>query len=298
LGKSFYTFIVIPHASPRLHKLKLPVRAIYVLAAIGTLSFFVAVGLGFNYAKMAFKAADYDKLRTENTDLKVQKTNLEVATRKLGEKLSNLESISQKIQAIIENDNLAKGGKLNGPGLGGSRVDYSTAELLRSANLKDGLDLLKDKTAEMESQLSSLEQVAVQRASRLRFTPNSWPVKGAITSHYGNRADPFNGEAEMHLGLDISALYNAQIHSPADGVVLYSERKAAYGNLVIIDHGNGLTTRYGHLSRSLVRPGQKVKRGDLVGLVGTTGRTTAPHLHYEVRQNDHPMNPRKFLPRG
>jgi murein DD-endopeptidase MepM/ murein hydrolase activator NlpD len=102
----------------------------------------------------------------------------------------------------------------------------------------------------------------------------------------------------MHLGLDISALYNAQIHSPADGVVLYSERKAAYGNLVIVDHGNGLTTRYGHLSRSLVKPGQQVKRGDVVGLVGTTGRTTAPHLHYEVRQNDRPMNPRKFLPRG
>jgi len=298
LGKSFYTFIVIPNASPRLHKLKLPVRALYILAAIGVLSFFVAVGLSFSYTKMAFKAADYDKLQTENTDLKVQKKNFEVTARKLGEKLSNLETISEKIQGIIENDNAAKRGKLNGPAVGGSRVNYPTAELLRSASLRDGIDLLKGRTAEIEGQLSMQEEVVVQRATRLRYTPNIWPVKGSITSHYGSRSDPFNGEAEMHMGLDISALYNTQIHSPADGVVIYTERKAAYGNLLIIDHGNGLTTRYGHLSRALLKVGQKVKRGDVVGLVGTTGRTTAPHLHYEVRLNDRPVNPRSYLPKG
>src|SRR5262249_29093721 len=185
MGKSFYTFIIVPNASSRLHKLKLPVRALYLFAGIGILSFFVAVGLGFSYAKMAFKSADYDKLQTENTDLKIQKTNLEVATRKLGDKLSNLETVSQKIQAIIENDNLTNRGRLNGPAIGGSRVDYSTAELLRSANLKEGLDLLKDRTAEMESQYSLLEQRAVQHANVLRYTPNIWPVRGAITSHYG-----------------------------------------------------------------------------------------------------------------
>jgi len=298
LAKSFYTFIVIPHASPRLHKLKMPLRALYVLGVIGGFSFFVAVALGFSYAKMAFKAADYDKLQTENTDLKIQKKNLEIATRKLGEKITNLESTSQKIQTLIETDNQATRGKLNGPAIGGSRVDYTTAELLRSANLSDGIDLLKDRTAEMENHLSLLEQVAVQRATRRQYTPSIWPIKGAITSHYGNRADPFNGEAELHLGLDISALYNAQIHAPANGVIIYSDRKAAYGNLLIIDHGNGLTTRYGHLSRSLVKVGQTVNRGDVIALVGTTGRSTAPHLHYEVRLNDRPVNPRTYLPKG
>jgi len=247
---------------------------------------------------MAFKAADYDKLQTENTDLKIQKQNLEVATRKLGEKISNLESTSQKIQTLIENDSATKSGKLNGPAVGGSKVDYTTAELLRSSNLQERVDLLKDRTADMESHLSLLEQVAQQRANVLLHTPSIWPIRGAITSHYGNRADPFNGEAELHLGLDISALYNAQIHAPADGVVIYSERKAAYGNLVIVDHGNGLTTRYGHLSRALVTIGQRVKRGDVIALVGTTGRSTAPHLHYEVRKNDRPVNPRTYLPRA
>ena len=298
MGRSFYTFIVVPNASSRLHKLKLPVQVLYVLGAIGVLSFFVAVGLGFNYAKMAFKAADYDKLQAENTDLKVLKTNLEVVTRKLGEKLTNLENTSEKIQTLIENDNLAKRGKLNGPAVGGSKVDYPLTDLLHSSSIKDGIELLKGRTTELEGHFSVLEQVAVLRATKRQFTPDIWPVRGAITSHYGNRADPFSGDAELHLGLDISAIYNAQIHAPADGVVIYAQRKAAYGNLVVIDHGNGLTTRFGHLNRFVVKVNQRVKKGEVIGLVGTTGRTTAPHLHYEVRMNDRPLNPKTYLPRG
>ena len=297
MGKSFYTFIIVPNASSRLHKLKLPVRALYLLAGVGILSFFVAVGLGFSYAKMAFKAADYDKLQAENTNLKIQKKNLEVATQKLGDKINNLESVSQKIQNLIEN-NLTNRGKLNGPAVGGSKVDYPTTELLGGSSGQLGIEFLKGQTSQVENRLSTLQDVVQQRVIKIRTTPSIWPVKGAITSHYGNRSDPFNGDAEMHLGLDISALYNAQVHAPADGKVIYAQRMAAYGNLLIIDHGDGLTTRYGHLARFTVKVGQKVKKGDIVALVGTTGRTTAPHLHYEVRVNDRPKNPRDFLPKG
>jgi murein DD-endopeptidase MepM/ murein hydrolase activator NlpD len=298
LAKSCYTFIIVPNASSRLRKLKLPTRALHGLAAVGVLSFFLLVGLGFSYVKMAFKAADYDKLQVENTNLKIQKKNLEVATVKLGEKLSNIENLFEKIQNLVENDNLTKRGKLNVPAVGGSKVDYPTAELLGSANLKNGIELLKDRTAEIETQLTLLEQVAEKKATIRRLTPTIWPVKGNIPSHYGNRADPFNGEAELHLGLDISALFGTQVHAPADGKIIYAQRKAAYGNLIIIDHGNGLTTRLGHLSRFNVKVGQKVRKNDVVGYVGTSGRSTAPHLHYEVRLNDRPMNPRNYLPRG
>jgi murein DD-endopeptidase MepM/ murein hydrolase activator NlpD len=259
MGKSFYTFIIVPNASSRLHKLKLPVRALYLLAGVGILSFFVAVGLGFSYAKMAFKAADYDKLQAENTNLKIQKKNLEVATQKLGDKINNLESVSQKIQNLIENDNLTNRGKLNGPAVGGSKVDYPTAELLGGSSGQLGIEFLKGQTAQVENQLSFLQDVVQQRVSKIRTTPSIWPVKGPITSHYGNRSDPFNGDAEMHLGLDISALYGATVHTPADGKVIYAQRMDAYGNLLIIDHGNGLTTRYGHLSRFVAKVGQKVK---------------------------------------
>src|SRR2546423_10006675 len=156
MGKSFYTFIVVPNASSRLHKLKLPVRVLHVLAGIGLLSFFVAVGLGCSYARMAYKAADYDKLQAENTDLKVQKTNLVVATQKLGEKITNLETGFEKIQNLIENDNDTKRSKLNTPAVGGSTVDYPTSELLRSANIKDSLEILKSKATEMQGTYSFL----------------------------------------------------------------------------------------------------------------------------------------------
>src|SRR5262249_31952075 len=157
--------------SSRLRKLKLSARSLHTLGAIGLLSFFVAVGLGFSYMKMAFKAADYDKLQAENTNLKIQKKNLEVAAVKLGEKLNNIENIFADIQNLVENDSLTKRGKLNMPGVGGSRVDYSTAQLLGSANLKDGIDLLKDRTTEMESQLTILQELAQKKASMRRITP-------------------------------------------------------------------------------------------------------------------------------
>ena len=212
MAKSVYTFIIVPDASSRLRKLKLPVRALHFFAVLGVLSFFVAVGLGFNYVKMAFKAADYDSIQAENTDLKVQKKNLEVATVKLGEKLNNIQSLFEQIQNLVENDNQSKRGKLNVEAVGGSKVDYPTAELLGSANVKNGIDLLKDRTADMETQLILLEQVAEKKATIRRITPTIWPVKGHITSHYGNRADPFNGDAELHLGVDISALFGTQVH--------------------------------------------------------------------------------------
>jgi murein DD-endopeptidase MepM/ murein hydrolase activator NlpD len=298
MAKSFYTFIVVPDASSRLRKLKLPARVLHGFAATGVLAFFVVVALGFSYVKMAFKASDYDKLQAENTDLKVQKKNLEVATVKLSEKLNNIQSLFEQIQNLVESDSLTKRGKLNVPAVGGSKVDYPTAELLGSATLKDGIDLLKDRTTEMENQLTLLQQVAEKKATIRRITPSIWPVKGRVTSHYGNRLDPFSGEGELHLGVDISALFGTQVHAPADGKVIYAQRKAAYGNLIIIDHGNGLTTRFGHLSRFNVKVGQKVRRTDVVGYVGTSGRSTAPHLHYEVRLGDRAVNPRNYLPRG
>ena len=174
-------------ASSRLRKLKLPVRVAHALAVIGVVSFFLFVALGFSYMKMAFKASDYDKLQTENTTLKIQKKNLEVAAVKLGEKLSNIENLFADIQNLVENDSLTKRGKLNAPGVGGSRVDYTTSELLGSANLKDGIDILKDRTTEMESQLTLLQELAQKKASIRRITPTIWPVKGHVTSPFGSR---------------------------------------------------------------------------------------------------------------
>jgi murein DD-endopeptidase MepM/ murein hydrolase activator NlpD len=293
MPKRFYTFIVVPNASSRLHKVRIPMQVMYVLAAIGFVSFFVAVGLGFSFTRMAFKVSDYNSLQTENTELKIEKQNLEVSTKKLNSKLSDLEIRSNKLTALIENDDLMK--KQRGQnGAGGSKTDFRTSDILRDAGAD--LESLKSRAAELENQMTLNEEKAARRAKIRRYTPTIWPLRGRVSSHYGSRLDPFTGAADVHLGLDISGMYGVPVRSPADGLVIFAGRKSDYGNLIIIDHGNGVTTRLGHLSRFQVKVGRTVSKGEVVGNVGMTGRTTGPHLHYEVRLNDRPVNPRSYLP--
>ena len=125
--------------------------------------------------------------------------------------------------------------------------------------------------------------------------PNLWPVEGQVTGSFGERIDPFNGEGAFHSGVDIGSSYGARIIAPADGVVTFTDNMGGYGKAIMIDHGNGISTRYGHLSGFAVTAGQHVKRGDVIGYVGESGRSTGPHLHYEVRINDTPVNPYKYL---
>jgi len=125
--------------------------------------------------------------------------------------------------------------------------------------------------------------------------PNLWPVQGQVTGSFGERIDPFNGEGAFHSGVDISSAYGNRIVAPADGVVTFTDSMGGYGKAIVIDHGNGISTRYGHLSGYAVAAGQAVHRGDTIGYVGESGRSTGPHLHYEVRINDTPVNPYKYL---
>jgi len=297
MTKRFYTFIIVPNASSRLHKIRIPVQVMYILAAIGMISFFVAVALGFSFTSMAFKVSDYNTLQVENTELKVQKKNLEVNTKKLSTKISNLETLSEKLTALIENDEFLK--KRGKNGIGGTKTDYRTADILKGISEPD-ISSLKDRANDLEANLTLLQQKAEKRALVRRYTPTIWPLKGRIASVFGGRQDPFggSGESEVHLGLDIQGMYGAPVHAPADGVVIFAGRKSDYGNLIIIDHGNGVTTRLGHMSRFRAKLGRAVTKGEIVGYVGMTGRTTGPHLHYEVRLNDRPVNPRRYLPDG
>ena len=125
--------------------------------------------------------------------------------------------------------------------------------------------------------------------------PTLWPVMGPITGAFGEHIDPFNGEGAFHSGVDISSHYGQAVVAPADGVVTYADFYNGYGRMIQIDHGNGVTTRYGHLSGFAIADGQTVHEGQVIGYVGLSGRSTGPHLHYEVRIHDTPVNPHKFL---
>jgi len=133
------------------------------------------------------------------------------------------------------------------------------------------------------------------QTERLAHTPSIWPVRGYLSSGFGNRTDPFTGQRDFHSGIDVSAPRGSRVLAPADGVVVAVGRRGAYGQAIIVDHGFGVITRYGHLDGYNVRAGDRISRGDVIGFVGDTGRSNAPHLHYEVWVRDEAQNPIHYI---
>lgn len=159
---------------------------------------------------------------------------------------------------------------------------------------------LKTSNQQASQQEASFKEISVfldKQRSILAATPCIWPIKGWITSGFGKRASPLTGEPGRHIGVDIANEINTPIRATADGIVTYSGWEAGYGRLVAIEHGYGYTTRYGHCARIDVKVGDEVKRGQVIGYVGSTGRSTGSHVHYEVRIHGVPVDPEKYLPK-
>jgi murein DD-endopeptidase MepM/ murein hydrolase activator NlpD len=175
----------------------------------------------------------------------------------------------------------------------GSFVENSDKKL--AVLMHQSLDNLDTEIAVQSQEKEQLFTFLEERKSMFASTPSIWPTKGLITSEFAYRISPFTNEKEFHEGLDISARTGTVIIAPADGVVTEIGKTYGFGNLMTVSHGYGLKTMYGHLSSALVKKGQAVKRGDKIALVGSSGRTTGPHLHYEVLLNGVPVNPRNYL---
>jgi murein DD-endopeptidase MepM/ murein hydrolase activator NlpD len=163
------------------------------------------------------------------------------------------------------------------------------------ASIKDGIDWLSKEAATQEQSLQELSLAAEQKSSRWAATPSIWPVKGWVTSGFGPRVSPFTEKPAWHDGLDIGAAANAPVQAPAQGRVTTVGFDPKLGNLVKVDHGFGIETLYGHLAKALVKEGQRVKRGEVVGLVGSTGLATGPHLHYMVKVHGQAFDPVKYI---
>jgi len=306
MTKNSFTLIIVPEASSRLHKLRLRLPGLYAFSAIVLIVGLVIAGLAVSYTRMALQTASFDRLVEENQALRVANKNLEVATRQLNTKIRGLEDLSNRIHQLMEDDTWNNRlGLVGEGGIGGATEDYPTAIMQMAGmtdvasprlDLQDNIDMVWTQAALLESDLRFVEEVAERRADQLLLTPSLWPVSGPIRSSYGRRRDPFTGETETHRGIDIGALYGTEVHAPANAVVILAQRQSSYGNLIVLDHGDGITTRYGHLAKFNVQKGDTVEKGDVIGFVGSTGRSTGPHLHYEVRLNDRTLNPRNYLP--
>jgi murein DD-endopeptidase MepM/ murein hydrolase activator NlpD len=259
----------------------------------------VLMGLG---ARWSAQSA-IDDLERSNAVLHVENASYKEATGELAAQISSLQSAVDDlgVRSTIDPQVSRAMDKLPGivksRAMGGGEAESFGAPVLRGAfgSPDNAFGVLRDLLGVIEGRLNSVRRGVEQRQALAAATPSIWPVPGWLSSDFGTRRDPFTGDTDYHPGLDISADYGQPIHATADGTITSAGTSGAYGNLVVIDHGYGIATRYGHLSRFGVEAGRHVRRGDVIGYVGSTGRSTNPHLHYEILVNGRLTNPLRLL---
>jgi murein DD-endopeptidase MepM/ murein hydrolase activator NlpD len=284
--KRFYTFVFAPTAKSPLRKFNVHHRVIYMIlgfAGVGLLT--VSYGM-YIIAQHAVVVAKLNLTQLENRRLREQNREASSKFDLLQTRLAALDTTQRK---LAETSGVGRSADLNrvvgqgGPG-----------------TIEDGnLSNIEEATEALESELRQIRVVYDKNQMKLASTPTGWPVRGYISDGYGSRRNPFGGGGyEMHSGLDIATNHGTAISATADGMVIFAGSHSGYGNIVVIDHGYGLTTRYAHMSSIDVTVGQHVMRGKKIGAVGSTGRSTAPHCHYEVRLHDRPVDPFNYLSIG
>jgi murein DD-endopeptidase MepM/ murein hydrolase activator NlpD len=289
LRKRFYILFVARDAEGQLRKIPIPLHYLYVFLAGAVIGMTTITGMAGSYARMLFKVASFNQLRTEKTALQTKYSQLEQVTHEKDIQVASLGSIANEVSVIY-------GLKPNPKFLTENDKPLDQKEV---SDAIDGLYALRE-SALTGATTAGLGMGMNQKASLSDWVaattaPTLWPVMGPITGPFGARIDPFNGEGAFHSGVDISSRYGQPILAPADGVVTFASFFAGYGRLIEIDHGKGISTRYGHLSGFAVTDGQSVRKGQVIGYVGMSGRSTGAHLHYEVRIHDTPVNPHKYL---
>ena len=278
--KEKYFILVLAHSlHGRLRRIHVPHTVVYAVLAMAAFGGFSVFGFVTSYARMAWKVSSYNSLKQEAESLRTRYQNLQKVVNQTNEQMATLQlfanevSVAYGIKQKLEGPpSISKEGRLV-PTFSESLNDYN---FLRKTNF-------------------SRYDRNFARLWHTNTMPSIWPVDGQLRGGFGERTDPFSGEGAYHTGVDISAPVGTSVRATADGIVSFAERSGGYGRLVIIDHGSGVQTYYAHLSRIHVMAGQEIRRGESVGQVGNSGRSTGSHLHYEVRSGDAPLNPYRFM---
>jgi murein DD-endopeptidase MepM/ murein hydrolase activator NlpD len=292
MDKKFYTFLIFPGAHGNLHKIRLPFYVVHMVLAFSVVGIMTIAALANSYARMLLKVSNYNNLRTEREALKTQNRSLETAVTTTNAKLDSLQSLASEV-ALTYGFGEARRPRFPEAALSLATQTNSTLESSYRASLY-AFNLIRNSSLVPSRQAPALGLVPSADFGR-EPVPSIWPVRGQISAGFGQRLDPFSGEGVFHSGVDIRTPYGTRVESAGDGIVLQAGFDSGYGNEIVVDHGFGMTTKYGHLSKIFIVVGQEVKRGQVIGAVGMTGKTTGPHLHYEVIVNDTPVNPMKYL---
>jgi murein DD-endopeptidase MepM/ murein hydrolase activator NlpD len=322
LKKRHYIMFVTRDEEGNLDKVPVPLHYAYLFVAAAVIGLFTITGLAGSYSRMLIKTARFNQLRQDHNSLQKDYAHLESAAHEKDIEAASLGSLATEVSALYG----LTASKLASPmGLADKHRAKSAgvAESIASAPLADSASTLSEDSyyksvdafyALRNSALSGSATRALSGVGTTRYgssdlfgpggiqdaatyIPSLWPIMGPITSGFGQREDPIlgNGEGEFHTGVDIGAPNGLPIRATGDGTVTTAEMSNGYGREVVIDHGHGVETVYGHMSGFAVIAGQQVVRGEVIGYVGHSGRTTGSHLHYEVRIHNTPVNPHKYL---
>jgi murein DD-endopeptidase MepM/ murein hydrolase activator NlpD len=306
LATKTYTLIVVPDHQSQVKRYRIQRRfLVQVLSGLAILLVMAGIGT-WHYFQVARDAQENHSLREENLVLRGQLRVIRERVDHMGSTLDRVERFDQKLRSLtLLSDPRVNGGLPMGPTEGdpsskvpGSPDGPAVARVQTSDNpraLTSRLDKLTADATRQEQSLQELQAYFQDQRLLLASVPSVWPVRGFVTSDFGQRLDPYTADRVMHAGLDIANDFGKEVISPSDGTVVFAGLEGGYGNVLVIDHGYGIKTRYGHLSKIGVKPGDHVKRGQSVAAIGNTGRSTGPHLHYEVRVNGVAQNPRKFI---
>ena len=301
MEREYISILFFGHHNSRTRQLKISKKSLKILLHLSALTLLVAIFFLSDYIQVKKRAFDVYRLRQE---MKGQTSQIHFFLAKVEElerQLSGLKDFDRETRIIA---NLEKRGEGTAPlmGIGGpspsdirEKLKEREDEKALILQMRGDIERLQLEAVSSEESLSQLLRLLLVKKQLLAHTPSIWPVQGWLTSGFGFRTHPLTGLSQMHEGLDIANRVGTTIIAPASGLVSDIETDQLFGNIVVISHGFGITTRYAHLHKVLVRLSQKVERGDKIAELGMSGRTTGPHLHYEVTINNIPANPVQYI---
>ena len=300
MRKRYYIIFVARQEDGELRKVPIPLHYAYIFVASAVIGLFTITGMAGSYSRMLLKTAHFNQVRTERETLRHDYLQMEQVAHEKDVQAASLGSLASEVSALYG----LRESKLGKPALRRATATASPAtELIGDQQYSQSLDqLMALRSSAMSGEImhgldfSHRFPMGFSGTVNMADAPSEWPVQGIVTSSFGARLDPFNGEGAFHSGIDIATSIGDAVRSPADGTVIKAGMGTGYGREVIIDHGHGIETLYAHLSGFAVTTGQDVRRGDILGYVGSSGHSTGPHLHYEVRIHDTPVNPLEVPP--
>lgn len=291
MGLKYHTIIVVPHERAKFRKWRVSNRQIAVALGVTLALTGAAISVSWLYFATSVNLDEVEHLRQENEALRTVNESFESSIRDLQQNLAEYEDRTKELAIMAGLEGVpSKEGRagLAGSGAGGAEDDAYPGD-------EYSLALLEARARDLDRRLDKVSVNIEEQLRHVASMPAIMPARGIFTSGYGYRLDPITGRRAFHNGVDISAPPGKSVYATADGVVTRAGRNGSLGRAVYLAHGFGLSTRYGHLSEITVEPGQRVKRGDLLGYVGNSGRTTGYHVHYEVREDSRPKNPMEYI---